>query len=1047
MASAAPGKVCERSIDARLPDCLYDVVSKILPPRKRATAMETTAEGMAEAIVMPAKSPRYRLRAPSRIAPCAIWGPLLALTLLLRSADLVAAEPLRHFELPAGDAAAMLNEFSRQSELQVLFDFNLLRGLKTRAVHGDLDASDALRAMLAGTNLVFDFVNARTLAVRPRGARRVALRSLWPGSAASFGRTASREGLEQVLVSGAPESGAQPLLGAPVIELSRTDIDRSGLSTVQDFLRTLPQIFGGGPSEDTLLIGREAITNSARGAGVNLRGLDAGATLVLIDGHRVAPSGTQGTFTDISNIPLSAVDHIQVLPDGTNARYGADAVGGVVNFVMRSGLDGAQTQARAGSVTDGSLAERQFSQLWGTSWESGAGVVDFDFFQRDALRARDRAQETSDLTRFGGSNFDTPFGNPGTLTNGVLSWPLPTPRPGVPLSASSLKPGPPNLYDQDLGVDVTPRELRWSLFGKANLQPAEAVGLFAEGLFTSRRVANISTSANPLVLTVPSTNPFYINPAGGTAPVTVLEGSVPYFGMPEAHVHVDTGNFSIGAIVAAPYGWTLTGSLAYAFEEQLESVYGLADQAALDAALADPDPATAFNPFVGGAENNPATLAAIRRTGLFTLNSNLKTVCVTGVGPLGWLPAGAVQLTAGAEYRDQVFDTLTTEATPSPGYDPHSGLGRRISAAFGEMRVPLFGTDNERALARQLELSLGLRHEHYSDLGGITIPKLGFVWTPVTGLDVRGTWTRSFSPPNLPDIAVANSFTTLLTLPDAAAPSGLTTALVRFGSNPGLQPERARSWTLGADLTPAWLPALSVSLTYFNILFEGRVEDPLITADVLDEPEFAWLVTRNATQAAIDLACREGTFMGAPASCTHTPVGAIVDERLANIAVLRTTGIDLLGKYALPVARGRLELGLNGTYLFEYSSTNTPGGPATDLLSTQNNPINLRLRGSLAWSDRGLGTALYVNYDNSYRDTNSEPSRKVGSLRTLDVQLSYETGERAPGWLGHTRFALDVENVLDTYPPFLNNAVGVGYDQENADLLGRFVSLEVRRRW
>ena len=989
-------------------------------------------------------------RRPLRAAPA--WYGLVA-SLWCLYCNAAEGDARRHFELQGGDAVAMLNEFGRQAGLQVLFDFNVLKGIETRPVTGDLAIREALRTMLVGTKLVYAFVNERTLSVtlaapKPSAWRRMLglLGTGRPPPAAPQSPAVLREGLEQVLISGLAGSEAQALTGAPTIEFNRADIDHSGLATTQDFLQTLPQVFGGGPNEDTVL-GREASSNSARGAGVNLRGLDAGATLVLIDGRRLAPSGTEGSFTDISNIPLSLVDHIEVLPDGTSARYGADAVGGVVNFVMRSDFAGAQTQARAGTVTDGSLAEHQLSQLLGTHWDGGNLLFAFDYYQRDALRARDRAQETSNLTAFGGYNFDAPYGTPGTLTNGVSFWPLPPSSVGAPVKASSLVPGPPNLYDLDRGTDVTPSEERWSLYGKLRLQPSDALELFADGLFTSRRVNNVSSAANPLIVSVPSTNPFYINPAGGTAPITVYDGSTTYFGQPEAHIHVNTGNFAVGASLFAANGWTTTGYLGFTFEDQLETDYGLYDQAALDAALADTNPATAFNPFEDGAHNNPATLASIARTGLFSLNSTLRTVSLTTGGPAFWLPAGPAQLTAGGEYRDQIFDTLTLVGTQAPGYEPRADLGRRVSAGFGELVLPIFGAAGSESGGRQAELSLGVRHEEYSDVGGITVPKLGIRWSPASGLNLRGTFTRSFNPPALPDLDVRNSFSTLLSLPDSSAPSGFSTTLVRYGSNPALQPERARSWTAGADLAPPIVPGLALALTYFNIRFAARIDDPQITANVLQDPAFAWLVTRNVSQAQIQSACTQGTFVGTLASCFDTPIAAIVDERLANIALLSTTGIDVLAKYTVPGVVGSLQLGLNGTYLLKYASADTPAAPLMSLLDTQNNPLDLRLRGSLTWSHRGFGLATYLNYQNGYHDTLSMPNRRVDSLTTVDLQLSYEMAAAPWAPLGPIRVALNVRNLFDTYPPFLNNPLGVGYDQENADLLGRFVSLDTRVRW
>ena len=244
-----------------------------------------------------------------------------------------------HFDLEAGDASLMLNEFSRQSDMQVLFDFNILRGMKTRAVTGDLDVSNALKAMLKGTNLD---LRLRQRPYAGRDAEEAV--NVFAAVASSGGDTRSMAdyddvGLEQVLISGADRQRHQAAVGYAEVNFGRIDIERSGLATTEDFLRTLPQVFGGGPTEDTVL-GREAGTNSAHGSGINIRGLDAGATLVLIDGKRIAPSGTAGAFDDISNIPLSIVDHIDILPDGASAKYGADAIGGVVNFVTRKNFIG-----------------------------------------------------------------------------------------------------------------------------------------------------------------------------------------------------------------------------------------------------------------------------------------------------------------------------------------------------------------------------------------------------------------------------------------------------------------------------------------------------------------------------------------------------------------------------------------------------------------------------------------------------------------------------------------------------------------------------------
>src|SRR5262249_22417493 len=161
------------------------------------------------------------------------------------------------------------------------------------------------RMLLLGLPVHWEFVNERTLAMTLiPDDKATRLRRWWDRVTAKPLQPTASE-LEQVLIAGSNGMYQAPPLGASLIRLDRLDIEHSGFATTQDFVRTLPQVFGGGPSEDTSVIGREEPTNATKGSGVNLRGLDAGATLVLIDGQRVAPSGGTGLFVDISNIPLS----------------------------------------------------------------------------------------------------------------------------------------------------------------------------------------------------------------------------------------------------------------------------------------------------------------------------------------------------------------------------------------------------------------------------------------------------------------------------------------------------------------------------------------------------------------------------------------------------------------------------------------------------------------------------------------------------------------------------------------------------------------------
>jgi outer membrane receptor protein involved in Fe transport len=342
---------------------------------------------------------------------------------------------------------------------------------------------------------------------------------------------------------------------------------------------------------------------------------------------------------------------------------------------------------------------------------------------------------------------------------------------------------------------------------------------------------------------------------------------------------------------------------------------------------------------------------------------------------------------------------------------------------------------------------LGGRAEDYSDVGRAGVPKAGFAWSPASELTVRGTWTRSFRPPALSDLAASGGRSDLATLPDSNSPSGLTTVLLASGTNPTLVDERARTWTLGMQLTPTSLRGLSVALTYFNTYYEDRIDNLLLAPTVLNQPTFAWIVNRNFTGAQRAAICDQTLFAGSASDCLDAAIGAIIDNRLRNVQHVQTRGLDLIGKYALNTSYGRFDLGFNGTYLLGFDEQQTPDSPIEQLLNTQNNPIKLRLRSSLSWQRAGLGASLFVNFANGYRDLLSVPSRSVRSFTTLDLQLRYAIGASRPGLLANTELSLTAQNLLNSSPPFLNNSLGVGYDEENADLVGRILSVDIRKTW
>jgi len=832
-----------------------------------------------------------------------------------------------------------------------------------------------------------------------------------------------------------------------VISLDREEINASGAGTIADFLRTLPQVFGGGPSEDTHYFTQEALTNSGLGSGINLRGLGARSTLVLMDGKRLAMSGDQAEFADIENIPGAAVERVDILPDSASALYGADAVGGVVNFVMRDNFTGAETFARAGTGTGNTLHETVAAQNLGRHWDSGNAMLSLEFYKRAALPSSARAYATSNLTAFGGGNFDTLLSNPGNIVVGQTTYAIPPGQNGTHLSAAQLTPDAQNLQDRLAGIDLLPSQKRLSLYSSGKQALTERVSLFGNAL-VSQREAFVNAGGFATSLQVPSSNPFYVNPTGGTAPVTVDYDFMDDLGPRYNDISVFNTNATLGLQIDTGAAWKLTMYGNYAQEKENQFAGGQVNTPALDAALADSNPDTAFNPFGDGSHTNPATLRAIAAGSRFYSDSKLKSVEVNADGPLVRLPGGALKLAVGFEHRIQVFDSVIAASAVSP--EIGSNLARDVTSAFAEITVPIFGPDNGAAGYRHLEVCVAGRFEDYSDLGSSTSPKLGMRWAPWNALAFRGTWGRSIRAPTMSDRDTTQNAVYPYVLPDGRSATGQSAVLIESGNNAKLTVEHARSWTTGFDLNPhEWLSGLVLSGTYFDISFQNRIDSPPLSSNILNDPTLAYIVTRDPTAQQIQSACSQGMFIGGtPEDCTKVGAAAILDARIQNIASLRTRGIDLRATYERSWSAGTLRAGLDGTYLFEFTETEGPDSPAAQLLNTQNNPINLKLKGSLSWSQSRWGATLGVNFQNSYTDVASQPQRNIRAYTTLDTQIRYELAPLSTGPLRNTRVELNAINIFNTSPPFLNNSIaGLGYDQENADPYGRLLSIQVRKTW
>ena len=321
---------------------------------------------------------------------------LLALTFTAGNAYAQETE----FDIEAQPLAKALLAFNEQSGLTVAAPRDLVEGKSAPAVRGEMEPEEALDKILFGSGLKSNEV--------PTGAYTITLASAdatepspAPFRVAQLDQEddtrkigARDEGDEEsvqdvIIVTGSNIRGSQNL-SSPIFSFNRDDIDLTGATTAQEFIRTLPQNLDFGENSADGLAGPPVGAGGAV-AGVNIRGLGEAATLTLVNGRRLAGGGGAGDFVDISLIPLSAVERVNVLTDGASAIYGADAVAGVVNFILRDDYDGAETRLQYRNVTDGDAHHFNASQTLGTAWGSGSILGVYEYYEMDNLDANDRS--------------------------------------------------------------------------------------------------------------------------------------------------------------------------------------------------------------------------------------------------------------------------------------------------------------------------------------------------------------------------------------------------------------------------------------------------------------------------------------------------------------------------------------------------------------------------------------------------------------------------------------------------------------------------------
>lgn len=980
-------------------------------------------------------------------------GSIALSALLLASATPViaqTAEQVRRYSVPPGNLDRALAEFARQSGQQILYTSELVEGRRSAGLNGLHTAEGALAIMLRDTGLTY----RRT---RPNVFTVVEARSnpdpQYLGEATV---------LDEIVVTGSLIRGAGDG-PSPVVTVTREQMDRDGRSTVAQLLANLPQNFGGTANESAVNIGDRTGTNGTYASGVNLRGLGSDATLVLINGRRMAGTGAKGDFADVSTIPTIAVQRVDVLLDGASALYGADAVGGVVNIILRTDYEGAETRARIGNTWDGASGEYQFGQAFGRRWSTGNALIAYEYHDRQPLSTDDRRRAgDADMRWLGGTDQRRFYSNPGNiiLNNPAMggaypAYAIPRGQSGAGLQPTDFLAGEVNLENQRAGMYVLPHQTRHGLYAAARQEIGDRFQVSADARFGSREFETLSGAISTL-LTVNAANPYFASPTGASSH-NIAYSFRQELPSPRYSGRVESFGSSLGGELRVFGDWVLDAYVAYASESRRDGSTGSLQSTFLREALgaiAD-DPQTPFsaardgylNPFGDGAVNNAAVLDFISsgfsrsqgRTEVTSINAQFS-------GTLMTLPGGPVRLAAGLSVREETFErqatTFTSGVTPNVGAP--FAADRTVSAAFAEVRLPVFGEANRRTGFERLDFSVAARFEDYGDAGQTVSPKVGVLWEPSDTLLLRANYGRSFRAPALRELHDAAS----------ASPSILPRGgnqiltMILYGGNPDIEPEEADSWTGGFEYRPAGIPGLRLGANVFRIDFENRIGQPALESilTALGDPSLAPFVRtidpvnnaedRAAMQAILDL-----PTTGLRDLFPATSYGAIVDARYVNTARMEVRGADIMANYAFDVGSNGFDVGMNLTWLERFDTQPTPTSATISQVDLPNFPVSLRSRSTASWSREAWTVSGALNYVGSYRDL---ADRRIGSWTTVDLSVRYAPSH---GWLDGTTFVLSGQNLFDRDPPFYDSPYGVAYDPTNANVLGRFISLQVTKAW
>ncbi|MFL6672123.1 MAG: TonB-dependent receptor [Massilia sp.] len=916
---------------------------------------------------------------------------------------------------------------------------------------------------------------AGVLAVR---AAVLAITTVLAHAQAQAQQTTTAPQMQRVEITGSSIKRTEAEGVAALQVLTRADIEQSGKTTISDVLRTLSADGNGSISA--------GFNGFAAGAsGVSLRGLGVNSTLVLINGRRTANYGFGDdgakNFVDLNSIPFDAVERIEVLKDGASAIYGSDAMAGVVNIILRRNYtgktfsatggksgrgDGAQTGASA-TMGFGDLAEDKYNILVNLTAKKQSAIWQRDrddyIGQADARPWGGRDQRSGG-TALGGGGGNSLLGNvrPVDAAGNVI--------PGMPVQnlagvcpPAMLDPTGNNnsaggcLYDPVQFRQIQPDSQNVNLFTRGVFNLGETLTAYTEIGYFNSDVKTVGTPAGPTGTRFNLATQQVYNTGSGPdqllLPIGHPDNPFPNYRarprwageqMPSRNEY-DTDTVRVLAGLKGSAGaWDLDSGVLFTQSTTHKTQRGAYSQSALKAAI----DAGTFRIGTNFGLNSPEVLAKV----IPVLENTAKTRNVSAdfkaTRELMALPGGALALAAGAEVRHESLDGEPTPGTYTGDINGSYAAARgarTVVAAYAELAAPILKT---------LELQLAGRADHYSDYGKSVTPKVGFKYTPLAALALRGSYSEGFRAPSAAesgDSATSGATTrpkdpVRCPVTNLPADCSSTTIGVMSVGNKDLRPETSQNFTLGMVVEP--VKNVSLSLDLWRLVRRNEIVGVSPTA-VLANPQAYPNASITRGESTTDFPNLPGPIL-------------LVKAPFQNSGRTSVDGLDLDLRSHFNVAGvGRVRAGVTATYTHSFKRRNGDGSIQefagthgdTDLSGNGGTP-KLRTNWVLGW-DRGpwsvTGTVNYVSGMSDKNDTTSDClDTSAAGVPYLDCHIdSFTTVDLGVKWKATRQWELllSVSNLFDKMAPLDVQTYGQinynpNYHQSGA--IGRYMALTAR---